>query len=344
MKQRFEYIDAFRGLAIIFIVFGHIPLYCYGESGGNLTSYRLFTSMIQIPMFFFISGFLFRGNFRLGGVNGKLLKKFRQLVVPAIIFGGIYILYSSGDVAGCLNDRFKYGYWFTLTLFEFFLLQYAVDGIWSIAKKGCHESSFVLFNIVVAILAYGMSLPAVEHKIQDISVLNWLGLPQWRYYMYFVMGRLLQLHIERITRWKYRDVVVAIVITVFFILSVLEWGLHWTAKGAFFHLTLISFETCALLSVFALFYKHRDKFGEKSVPGLRWLSFIGKRTLDIYMLHYFFLPKDMTIVGEYFSKHSDMVGEMIVSGVMALAVIAVCIIVGEMIRVSKIFSYWVLGI
>ncbi len=28
--KRFEYIDAFRGCAIIFIVFGHIPLYCYG--------------------------------------------------------------------------------------------------------------------------------------------------------------------------------------------------------------------------------------------------------------------------------------------------------------------------
>ena len=276
-------------------------------------------------------------------LGDKIKKKFRQLVVPAIIFGGIYILYSSGDVACCLNDRFKYGYWFTLTLFEFFLLQYAVDGIWSITKKGCHIPSFVLLNIVMVIFVYGMSLPSVEHKIQGMPALNWLGLPQWRYYMYFVMGRLLQLHIERIAQWKYRDVSVVIIIAVFFILSVLQWGLHWTAKGAFFHLTLILFETCALLSVFALFYKHRDKFGEKSVLALRWLPFIGKRTLDIYMLHYFFLPKDMTIVGEYFSKHSDMVGEMIVSGVMALAVIAVSLVVGEMIRVSKIFSYWVLG-
>ena len=128
--------------------------------------------MIQIPMFFFVSGFLFMNNSRTSGASSKLLKKFRQLVVPAIIFGGIYILYSSGDVADCLNDRFKYGYWFTFTLIEFFLLQYAVDRIWSIAKKGCHESGFVLFNIVVAILVYGMSLPAVEHKIQDIPVLT----------------------------------------------------------------------------------------------------------------------------------------------------------------------------
>lgn len=66
--KRFEYIDAFRGLAIIFIVFGHIPLYCYGESSNSLISYRLFTSMVQIPMFFFVSGFLFVNNCQLGEV------------------------------------------------------------------------------------------------------------------------------------------------------------------------------------------------------------------------------------------------------------------------------------
>ena len=33
--KRLDYIDALRGLAILFIVFGHIPMYCY-HIGGKL--------------------------------------------------------------------------------------------------------------------------------------------------------------------------------------------------------------------------------------------------------------------------------------------------------------------
>lgn len=58
--NRYEYIDALRGIAILFIVFGHIPMFCYGLSeAAQLSSFRALTSMVQLPLFFFISGFLF---------------------------------------------------------------------------------------------------------------------------------------------------------------------------------------------------------------------------------------------------------------------------------------------
>lgn len=55
--NRLHYIDALRGLAIILIVFGHIPMYCY-QVGGDFTSIRSFTSLAQLPIFFFVSGFV----------------------------------------------------------------------------------------------------------------------------------------------------------------------------------------------------------------------------------------------------------------------------------------------
>lgn len=61
--QRLDYIDALRAVAIGFIVFGHVPMYCYGELGianaqQQLVSLRALTSMVQLPVFFFVSGFL----------------------------------------------------------------------------------------------------------------------------------------------------------------------------------------------------------------------------------------------------------------------------------------------
>lgn len=57
-RKRLEYIDAMRGFAILFIVFGHIPLYCYGIANEQLSSFRELTSLLQLPMFFFVSGFV----------------------------------------------------------------------------------------------------------------------------------------------------------------------------------------------------------------------------------------------------------------------------------------------
>ena len=35
MKQRLEYIDALRGLAILLVVFMHVPQYGFGQSIGG---------------------------------------------------------------------------------------------------------------------------------------------------------------------------------------------------------------------------------------------------------------------------------------------------------------------
>lgn len=69
--KRFEYIDALRGLAILFIVFGHIPMYCY-HTDETFTSCRSFTTLVQLPIFFFVSGFVFKiknMSITRGGVN-----------------------------------------------------------------------------------------------------------------------------------------------------------------------------------------------------------------------------------------------------------------------------------
>lgn len=54
MSKRLEYIDALRGLAILLVVFMHVPQYGFGQSGGGY--YIEMATLLAVPLFFFISG------------------------------------------------------------------------------------------------------------------------------------------------------------------------------------------------------------------------------------------------------------------------------------------------
>lgn len=70
--NRYEYIDALRGVAILFIVFGHIPMFCYGlPEAAQLSSFRAFTSMVQLPLFFLFPVFLFSAKTIFNKSRGK---------------------------------------------------------------------------------------------------------------------------------------------------------------------------------------------------------------------------------------------------------------------------------
>ena len=73
------------------------------------------------------------------------------------------------------------------------------------------------------------------------------------------------------------------------------------------------------------------------------LQFIGRRTLDIYLLHYFFLPK-LPMVGEFFrlNRH-NFVLDTTASLAVALLVVCFCIITSQLLRVSPFFKKYLFG-
>lgn len=341
MEKRLSYIDALRGLAILFIVFGHIPMYCY-HTEDEFTSIRCFTSLVQLPIFFFVSGFVFRiKNMSITWVGGSkfILNKFIQLIIPTIIIATIYFLLNDNSLTQYFSDKFKGGYWFTLTLFEFIFIQY----IWEIFTEKIHiRTNNIVYSSLSLLLSgilYLLSLPNITLKIGDIG--NIIGIPMFRYYLYFLFGIIIRNNINYIVQWKYKNHLIAIIIIIFFLLFIANQIPH-KLSGAVFHLNLIGIEISTLSVTFMLFYKYRDFFSSKHRAATLF-KFIGKRTLEIYLLHYFFLPKDLEVFGDFFTKHQAIVLETFFSGVITLLVVGLCLLVSELIRCSPILSKYLLG-
>lgn len=95
-----------------------------------------------------------------------------------------------------------------------------------------------------------------------------------------------------------------------------------------------------IIIVFNIFRKYQASFTSSTKLG-RILQYIGKRTLDIYLLHYFFLPyipKINILLGITPNLVMELIGFLL-----AFLVIGCCIITSNIIRLSDFLGYWLFG-
>ena len=101
----------------------------------------------------------------------------------------------------------------------------------------------------------------------------------------------------------------------------------------------------ALLGIILLMILFKDCENEVSLSTKKGycLQYIGRHTLDIYFLHFFFLPYNMAFVGEWLEKNPNPLLEFCMSLTLALIVILCCLIVSKIIRLSPTLAYLLLG-
>lgn len=101
-RYRKHYIDILRGLAVLFVIFGHVL-----DKTDTTYIYYVFTSPIKIPLFFVISGYLFNGNRSLPDFfkricRGLVLPWLALSLVPilaiSVMKGGSYLYENALDV------------------------------------------------------------------------------------------------------------------------------------------------------------------------------------------------------------------------------------------------------
>lgn len=218
-KKRFEYIDAMRGFAIFFIVFGHLPL-VYGTHSSLID----FPAFIKLPVFFFISGFVFNSERMISGGLKTCVSKFRQLIIPAVFFCAIYLLVNKIDIYTCVTHRFKCGYWFTFKLFEFIIIQYLWELFATRLKINKSKIVYLVGPICTALIFYVLSTQAVTERLGIVSGV--VGTRLLRYYLFFVIGRLIRLHLDDLLQYKYKNVFVSVIVVGFMLMAIFDYGLN----------------------------------------------------------------------------------------------------------------------
>jgi len=331
-KVRVEYLDALRGYVMILVVLAHVPMYCYHHIEGF--SFSQIPATFHMPLFFFISGWFFKnGNTKRIWTVTKM--KFVQLIVPTVVFYLLYCwLFDVDIIDNVWNDKYKAGYWFCVVLFVFYVMLTITKTITKTALGGA----------VLCLLFAGVTLMfntnAMTRLLAEWQIPNIFCFQQWQYFIFFYLGYLAHRYQDRFFAWLDNGWVMAIGILVFFgslmmcyqqpvgLLGIKAEFLVWGGLG-----TVLSF---------AFFRRHNNAFSQQTYIG-KVSQFIGRRTLDIYLLHFFFLPGRLEDLGDRIMGNGNPAIELLVSLTIAMIVIMLCLLTSNIIRLSPVLAHWLLG-
>ena len=351
-KQRLEWLDAMRGFTMILVVANHVGAMAFEIPHGVSTSLQ-FLVLFRMPLFFFVSGFLaYKASlvWDLATFGTLVGKKLRVQIIPTVVFFLLAATLLTKDLWATIPDWLsrptKGGYWFTIVLLYMFLVYYVFAYIESKLKVKSWIPITLLF-LVSLVFYESCYLPkyfswAFGWRGRPNEFMNYSSLTLlFQYFPFFIYGNIVHRYWEQAqkvmdSRWFYP---ILVVVVIFAAMDTLKWHtlrMSW----AILPLTLARF---ILLTMVVMYFRHYQQyFTQHSVMGAS-LQYIGRRTLDIYLIHYLFLP-DLPTIGAFFDKYRhNFVLDTLTTVITALLVIAFCIITSNILRVSPFFRKWLFG-
>ena len=351
-KQRLEWLDAMRGFTMILVVANHVGAMAFEIPRGVSTSLQ-FLVLFRMPLFFFVSGFLaYKASqvWNLATFGSLVGKKLRVQIIPTVVFFLLAAMMLTKDIWATIPEWLsiptKGGYWFTIVLLYMFLVYYVFAYLESKIKVKSWIPITLLFLVSLVFyetcylpkyFSWAFGWRGHPNEFMNYSSLTLL----FQYFPFFIYGNIVHRYWEQAqkvmdSRWFYP---IIIVVVIFAAMDTLKWHtlrMSW----AILPLTLARF---SLLTIVVMYFRHYQQyFTQHSVIGAS-LQYIGRRTLDIYLIHYLFLP-DLPTIGAFFDKYRhNFVLDTLSTVVTALLVIAFCIITSNILRVSPFFRRWLFG-
>ena len=328
--QRIEYIDAMRGFTMIIVVLHHVSLMAFGvDSAFEKWSYEF-----RMPLFFFISGFLMYKPLHVWDLKNTftfLEKKVTNLIISPLIFFFIYVYVYNKNIIESLASPAKAGYWFTFVLFIYFLIYIVCQAVFDKLKLSSKKKDLMLLcvGILVFMGAYGISYLYLEW---NNFWAGFIGAGNLKYFIFLALGALAQKHFDKFERLLDASPLVMISIVAYFLMNVFYNPINQMGGAVRLLFVLLSGVTGVIIA-FALFRKYQNYVDSSHVGG-RFLQFVGRRTLDIYFLHYFFIPDQLGKAFPIFSEYNLPLVEIACSLFIALLIIAACLGVSAVLRTS----------
>ena len=331
-KPRIDYIDIMRGITMILVVYSHVS----GSAAANyppphayMSSVNYILHLIRMPLFFFISGyFVYNANYTLRLFAQRAKNRLVRQLYPTILLWGLYCtLFVGINFLQLLQDPYKQGYWFTFASVEMFFLITPIILLLSVKK-----ASLLIQNIVLTIYSIMVELTVnyFLHTGQSWVAVSGVEMIN-AYFPYFFMGILYKMN---------EDLLKPILVNKFTAMG----ALILFIAGIKHIIPLPTFSTGALGIIFVN-YTICKIFSVEVIARTRVataLRHIGTMTLEIYLLHYFFLHwfvKPLFSHCKWLVLQHDTFFEMPIYLPISIVVVGLCLATVYVMKQLRIYTF-----
>ncbi len=342
-RPRQTYLDVLKGIAIFLVVMGHVIAFQIRGLDHSLLFKIIGT--VHMPLFFFISGWL---SFKAAGISiftGKALwKRFKRLIVPMVVVSSLWVLYfpKSGlesplapGFDGLWTDMWKNGYWFTPVLFCIFLCFGVVQPLLLRCRR-LWEELVAIAAISALLFVCDAFLPAHLRAILS-SELTVQYLPM------FMLGWLARRHADGFKAFWLSSpgyTLAAVVLVPAFYIITWTWEFPWLTSWMAF-VAAIATRFCIAVIGFGCIMPWTERAPE--CRAVRLWSLLGRKSLSIYLLHYFFLFPLMALRPAFLAMNSALVPMLAFAVVDAAVIIAVVLLLDYLLSFSRPLSLLLTG-
>lgn len=326
MKSRIDYIDRLKGLTIFWVVMGHVYGMVFSQS--NDIFYKFIYSF-HMPLFMFLSGLV-----ACSGVTTpfwdlpKLGRKLRGLLLPLLCFGMCFTMTWADDSCSglleFLDSPNKNGYWYLMTLAVFYVSL-------SLYRLNVKQKWYIDVALAIAIWGGMFALWKYTAQTKDYFCMLNCG----NFYPFFILG-VMTTKYNLLDKMHKANWLFSLCIVAYAFLFCVDMPFH----------ALVSLNKHIFLP-FCMVYIVVNLFVSRHGATSCWeslLDFVGKRTLDIYVIHYFFINmihlKDLGINWEGTDNSLFM---FIVAVGLSVVITALSIGVGYILHKGKIIEKFVYG-
>ncbi len=324
-KKRIAYLDAIKCLAILMMLDVHILAGNGFKPYDSLVGQMIYAPIL--PLFFFVSGFLaYKQSINVKDCWNNIRRKFAFLVIPALVFRVGLDLMSHHNPLRFLTEG-MHGYWFTVVLFECFLLYYLIT--LAIKNEKCRIGVLLLFSLAgIGMLALDKGFGPAIFDLRRLT----------KYFQFFVLGTLAMKYRPKYEALMNNETVKAVLLVSYFLVL---FSLTYDMPSILHHflrdVALRYFSTFAIVSFFVC---HANSF-QRETKFNSLINHIGQNSLAIYLLHYFFLP--------HFDPRPDWLAELnivtvnLLSMLYTVAITALCLLFIKFLSNSKYIKKYALG-
>lgn len=299
-SNRLEYLDALRGMAMLFVIYFHILAYS-GESDSTVNDYII---RWRMPLFFFISGFFaaFR-NYDSNVYKKRISNRLSKQLYPTIIILSVFIVVSwligsaplKEYVLHGIYDPAKLGYWFTISLVEVYLIYTAISAAMFFVKIDIKKQGMACLLIsVVSGLIYIFFLRSYSPEGILLKFYSVLSIAKFSALItFFFLGVFCRIYETGFIKILSKPYVTLVSLGLFLVLSLLSQENYQIDSFIYYGSRVFG-----LMTVVSIFVCGKKYFDSTTAAG-RYLIRIGRNTLPIYLFHFFMIIMLPVIVTDF---------------------------------------------